>query len=466
MTTEVAAAVPWRTRAAALLEVAGELGARASATHEARRRTALLGLHCLAAFAIKQFELFGKGFAGNTLAVDADFPPEFVLEATARQVGFDIDVLLRTVGQRDETNSTKAMRSTLDLADRLAADALGLAVRHNLIEETAVLTYFQKTPTIRLLPYVPLALIGIDLTAIHDTARLLAIAHEAGHHVYRQMTTNYAVEPDEQKDDQVARRASAAAPAQFPAWLLAWAEEIFADVYSVLVAGPSAGLSVQAMLMAELPAVMLQDDADHPLPALRPEIAIAVLRKLAAAESKHADARLAQSADLLQRHWWAYLSERQVGNAFTPAGAGQPITLDAARTQLHAYVSALVEGDLASIARDVKAERWSKGVAGANGGLHGLYDQFSKACQQLGSDVHPPELVALGDDKVAVSPQMPGVKGGQRIVGQIGDPYLDGLRDSALAGKRTLSQGAWKAVFLAGDWVTEEGGSGITPVKR
>ena len=257
-----------------------------------------------------------------------------------------------------------------------------------------------------------------------------------------------------------------AAPAQFPAWLIAWAEEMFADVYSVLVAGPAAGLSVQTMLMAELPAVLLQDDADHPLPALRPEIAIAVLRKLAAAESKHADGRLAKFADLLQRQWWAYLSERQVGNAFTAAGGGQPITLDAARTQLRAYVSALLEGELASVARDVKAERWSKGAAGADIGLHDLYDQFSKACQRLGSDGPLPELVALGDDKVAVSPQLPGVKGGQRIVGQIGDPYLDGLRDSALAGKRTLSQGAWQAVFLAGDWVTEEGGSGITPVKR
>ena len=74
-------------------------------------------------------------------------------------------------------------------------------------------------------------------------------------------------------------------------------------------------------------------------------------------------------------------------------------------------------------------------------------------------------MAAVGDKKVAVTPQLPGVKGGQRIVGQIGDPNLDQLRDDALNGKRTLSTGAWKAVFLAGDWVTEEGGSGITPVK-
>ena len=119
-------------------------------------------------------------------------PAEYVLEATARQVGFDIDVMLRSMGQREPGISTAAMRETLDLADKLAADALAGAVRSRLIEETAVLTYFQKTPTIRLLPYVPLALIGIDLTAIHDRAQLLAIAHEVGHHVYRQLTTKYS----------------------------------------------------------------------------------------------------------------------------------------------------------------------------------------------------------------------------------------------------------------------------------
>ena len=161
------------------------------------------------------------------------------------------------------------MRETLELADKLAADALAGAVRNRLIEETAVLTYFQKTPTIRLLPYVPLALIGIDLTAIHDRAQLLAIAHEAGHHVYRQLTTNYSVEPQKK-----AEKRALVAPDQFPAWLRAWTEEVFADIYSVLVAGPVAGFSVQAMLMGELPGVLLQDDADHPLPALRPDIAV------------------------------------------------------------------------------------------------------------------------------------------------------------------------------------------------
>lgn len=451
MTTSTAA-VPWSARAASLLETASELGARAASTDDVRRRTALLGLHCLAAFATKQFHLFDKGFAGGMLQADAVVTPEYVLEATARQVGFDIDVLLRTIGQREAGISTAAMRSTLELADKLAADALAAAVRGRLIEETAVLTYFQKTPTIRLLPYVPLALIGIDLTAIHDRARLLAIAHEAGHHVYRQLTTNYSVEPQKKAE----KRALAAAD-QFPGWLTAWAEEIFADIYSVLVAGPLAGVSIQAMLMGELPGVLLQDDADHPLPALRPEIAVAVLRKLAG-KGKHGEGRLVQAADLQQQQWRAYLAARKVGDAFTPAGGGQPVPLAAARAQLEAYVTYWLDGLLAPLARDDKASRWSSAEAAAE-----LYDQFAKTCAGLAAS-RAPELEALGD-KVAVTPQVAGVHGGQRVVGEIGDPYLDELRNHALAGKRTLTVAEWQAVFIAGDWVTEEGGSGINPVK-
>jgi hypothetical protein len=454
-------AVPWSTRAAALLEVSGELGSRALATRNPRRRSALLGLRCLSAFAAKQFELFGKGITTGAVELDGSFSPEFLLEATARQVGHDIDVLLRTVGQRDEGSSTGDMRATLDLADRLAASALVPAMRSKLIEETAVLTYFQKTPTIRLLPYVPLALIGIDLTAIHDTGRLLAVAHEAGHHVYRQTHLNYLLDgPADSLDGQVAQRAGA--PSPIPPWLVWWTEEVFADVYSVLVGGPVAGLSIQAMLMGELPGVLLQDDADHPLPALRPHIAIAVLRKLGGSSGRE-DARLVQSADLLEAQWLAYLNECKIGDSFTPRGADASVSLAAARKELQHLVDSMLEGELAPLTGEAAGERWSRGMAGADLPLADLYSQFSDYCARLGSTIIP-ELTAPGGRQVSVTPQVAGVKGGRRTIGEIGDPVLDKLRDDALAGRHTLRGLEWKAVFLAADWVTEEGGSGIRPV--
>ncbi len=230
----------------------------------------------------------------------------------------------------------------------------------------------------------------------------------------------------------------------------------------MLVAGPVAGLSVQTMLMGELPGVLLQDDADHPLPALRPEIAVAVLRKLAG-EGKQGDGRLTQAAELQQEQWRAYLKLRTVGDAFTPAGGGQPVPLAAARGQLAAYVGYWLDGLLAPLARDAKAARWSSGGGSAETAAAELYGQFAKTCAGL-AGARAPELEAAGD-KVAVTPQVAGVHGGQRVVGEIGDPYLDELRNHALAGKRTLTVDEWQAVFIAGDWVTEEGGSGINPVK-
>ena len=97
------------------------------------------------------------------------------------------------------------------------------------------------------------------------------------------MTVNYAVDVAA----EAPRRAPAGQP-NWPEWLAAWEEEIFADVYAALVAGPVAGLSVQAMLMDGLPAALTSDDGDHPLGALRPAAYTAALRKLAATRPNHA----------------------------------------------------------------------------------------------------------------------------------------------------------------------------------
>lgn len=465
MPVDSTAAVPWITRVAALLEVAGDLGARANGTRSPRRRTALLGLRCLAAFAAKQFDLFGEGFnAMGVLDPDPRYPADFLLEATGRQVAFDIDVFLRTISQRGDATTTLTMRVTLDLADHLAARALAPAIRHKWIEETAVLTYFQKAPTIRLLPYAPLALIGFDLVAVQDSTRFLAIAHEAGHHVYRQLTINYLTDVDA----QIEARAAAPAPEIWPGWLLAWHEEIFADVYSALVAGPVAGLAMQAMLMAGLPAALTRDDGDHPLPALRPTIFTAVLRRQAAVAGEAAQRqRLAHAATALEINWRACAAERQVAATFEPADGAASVALGDAGVLLEQYVGALLDDELGALVDDRDHVLWSDGVDLPQvAELADLYAQFAATLLQVREEVLPELTATAGGRQVKVMPQTVGGFGGERVIGQIGDPDLDRLRDGALAGERRLTPAAWKAVFLAGDWVTEEGGSGITPIKR
>ena len=246
------------------------------------------------------------------------------------------------------------------------------------------------------------------------------------------------------------------APAQFPAWLTAWAEEVFADIYSVLVAGPVAGVSIQAMLMGELPGVLLQDDADHPLPALRPEIAVAVLRKLASEGNT--------ATGGWRRRRRCSSSGRPISSC---ARSGMPSRLPAAGSRCrwqrhaHSWKRMSATGWTAFWRRwcaTPRPARWSSAETAAE-----LYDQFAKTCAGM-AGTRAPELEAVGD-KVAVTPQVAGVHGGQRVVGEIGDPYLDELRNHALAGKRTLTVAEWQAVFVAGDWVTEEGGSGINPIR-
>jgi hypothetical protein len=50
-------------------------------------------------------------------------------------------------------------------------------------------------------------------------------------------------------------------------------------------------------------------------------------------------------------------------------------------------------------------------------------------------------------------------------VGEVDDATLAALRERGLAGE-ALQADEWKAVFLAGDWPTQEGGSGIKPPVR
>jgi len=450
-------------RTDALIDFAADLGRRSANVETGRRRTALITLRTLAAFARQQFAFLRAGFApSGTYERDDRYPLDFLLEATARQVSFDLDVLLRAIAHRDETSSTPAGRATLALADRLAIDAIELAVRHGLVEQTVMLTYFQKSPTIRLIPYAPLALIGFDFSAAGDRARLLAIAHETGHHVYRQITVNYAVNLDAQIE-------AAAAPApdagSWPAWLLAWQEEIFADIYSALVAGPVAALGLQEIIQTGRRASLVIDDGDHPLDALRPEILHTTLRLMAEQGSSARGKELAAAADWLDTRWQTILAERGAPVAFVPAGAGEAIPLAEAGALLRQFVVETVKGVLAPLAADASHQPWSGGSAAGSGQEAALRTQFDATCARV-AERAVPELVLRDRARVvAVEGYAVEGQGGERVAGGIGDAYLDELRDAGIGGA-TLKAEAWKAVFLAGDWVTEEGGSGITPVTR
>jgi hypothetical protein len=349
------------------------------------------------------------------------------------------------------------MRTTLDLADRLAADAILPAARCGLVAPTVMLTYFQKSPTIRLMPYVPLAVIGIDFSAIGDTHRLLAIAHETGHHVYRQITVNYAASLDE----QIAEMAAAAVtPDLWPAWLLAWEEEIFADIYAALVAGPAAALALHELILTGPAAALTEDDGDHPLDALRPQILHTTLRVLAERGAATLRPERLATADALDARWQESLAARGAPDSFTPAGSETPVALAAAGQQLRALVEEMLGGALAPLVADAGLTPWSSGAEAGDALAQSLL-QFEERCLAL-RETPLPELVVRSDGVVAVTRFPLKASGDERTIGETGDAYLDALRDDGLGGA-TLTTVAWKAVFLAGDWTTQEGGSGIKP---
>ncbi len=446
-------------RANTLIQLAAELGQQGASSGPNRRRSAGIALRSLAAFARKQFAFLETGLRpGGAFEADVRFPLEFLREATARQLSFDLDVLLRTRGQREAAASIPPMRATLDLADRLAADAILPAARCGLVAPTVMLTYFQKSPTIRLMPYVPLAVIGVDFSASGDTHRLLAIAHETGHHVYRQLTVNYAASLDEQITEMAA---AAVAPDAWPAWLLAWEEEIFADIYAALVAGPAAALALHDLILTGPAAALTEDDGDHPLDALRPQIMHTTLRVLAErGAAALRPARLA-TADALDARWQESLAARGAPDAFTPAGSETPVALAGAGQQLRALVEEVLGGALAPLVADAGLTSWSTGAADAGDALAQSRTQFEDRCLTLG-ETPLPELVVRSDGVVAVTRFPLKASGDQRTLGETGDAYLDALRDDGLGGA-ALTAVAWKAVFLAGDWTTQEGGSGIKP---
>lgn len=453
---------PSSFRATSLIEIAAELGRRSTAGGLSRRRTAHIVLYCLAAFARKQFDFLIKGLQpGGAFEVDPRYPLAFLLEATARQASFDIDVLLRSIGHREGALSTQPMRQTLELADRLAREAIIPAVRHGLVEPTVVLSYFQKSPTIRLIPYAPIAVIGIDFSAVGDPSRLAAIAHETGHHVYRQITMNYLSNLDEQIE-ALAAPAPQAEAERWPAWLLAWEEEIFADIYAALIAGPIAAIGLHKIILTGRRDSLVEDDGDHPLDALRPQILHTTLRVMAEKRSGEQREALLTAAGALDAAWEQTLKEHGAPAEFLPSGSDEPVALDEAGALLRNLVEAMLNGALAPLAADNVRTLWSLGATESSATFASCEEQFAEYSRSLSGSTLP-ELALRDQNRIVAVARFPiQGEGGHRVVGEIGDPHLDELREAGLAGA-ALTADQWKAVFLAGDWTTQEGGSGIKP---
>ncbi len=272
----------WEVRLQALIDTLQTMQARAESMTIPRATTLRTLVNALAAFAPRQFCYFHTLFAPGSSARSDNFPPEYAYAITLDQIQYDIDVLQRIMEQRED-KSVAVGDTLLRSADRLASLALSHAVKARLIEtDPAALTYFHKMPSIRVVPYSDVALVAVPFLTLTSRRDFLAIPHEIGHFVFWYGKIN-AVPIYRLVLEQLQNIIPADSP-DFSEWY-GWAEEVFADVYGCLIAGPVMAVDFQDLQEHNSRDEFLNGDHRHPVPALRPFIYHRVLKVRAPAGS-------------------------------------------------------------------------------------------------------------------------------------------------------------------------------------
>ncbi|MFN8445620.1 MAG: hypothetical protein U0175_32815 [Caldilineaceae bacterium] len=238
-------------------------------------------LTSLDSFADEMTGFFKDGFAPTPnvsyrLVKSPSKSEEFVYGRIADRVNYDLDVIHRAFGQRyidqSSTRFSEKVGNRLQIADSLAMRALQLIrSKQNQTEmTTSVLTYCQRYLRTRVLPYTRVAPLAIPMSALRYDLDLTAIAHEVGHHAYRYLEL---YQPTTLKQFMNTEHA-------LPSMLKAWMEEIFADVYGGLIAGPLILTCFMEFALQTPDKWFAADDGQHPPPMLRPYIYIDLLSKL------------------------------------------------------------------------------------------------------------------------------------------------------------------------------------------
>lgn len=299
----------------------------ASSANLPRKRTILHLLRTLQQFAQGQFRFFYEGFstvtgANRQLSLFPElelrpsnpprkFSPDYVLRAVLTKIEEDIDRIELAIRFRQGDPATATF---LTLTDNLASAVLWPAgngrpdgrprmaeAKSKLkslgedFEVKTILTYFYdqhtpegaptRLPTIRILPYSQVAMIGIPEKSMQDLTLLLAIPHEIGHFRYwysfcenwnpatnRCEAVNPRRNPREEYYDYQVRAAD------YPEWH----EEIFSDIYALLLGGPLSLLTAQELAMAPGHNADFADFGTgdvHPTPIVRPLIQLKALEQ-------------------------------------------------------------------------------------------------------------------------------------------------------------------------------------------
>ncbi len=371
----------------------------------------------LLAFGEDQFDFFWDGFNNDRLLPSMVLPREHVLRATLDQVAFDMAIIQRIHAQRNQAE----LLPTQELADKLAQQALNVAIDGGLLPKCSTLTYFNKSANIRIIPYAPIALIGIPFSAVKVKKDLLAIPHEVGHYVYHHAPG-------------FAAQLHALIPL-YPDWINHWLEEIFADAFAAFVGGPVCGLSLQEMLLDNSQEKFVTDDGAHPPDAIRPFGFAAALRHLGDI----------QAADGLDTLWQDQLATRHYPADFTPYNSAVAASFDQAK-ELIAHTAVLFLNFLSKEQGLTRPTPWSSG----NKAVDTLYDSFDTFCSSLTVEQY---YLKVDSGNVGVFQQSSSSNlENTRPLGST-QTWRDWIKADSRANPNTkLPAQAWVPIFTVGHW--------------
>ncbi len=252
------------------------------------------------------------------------------LRLVLNQMSTDLEIIQRALDQRKRIDGRSTSQGhALLTADVVTAQAMKPA-RGNLLQNryVRVVTYLSEVMGIRVLPYdqdviligIPFASVaGSNLNTKQGNIRqinwdFLALPHEVAHYLYRYFTDeqpSLEVQLHEKLEDHFGHD-------QVPAWIENWVEEIFADVYGCLLAGPISVFGLQDILSDATETEIITDNAHHPIPALRPFIGSNILRSISADDrwfdqgthSAYSKLVYLQSPNQLDENWRTFLQHR------------------------------------------------------------------------------------------------------------------------------------------------------------
>jgi hypothetical protein len=378
---------------------------------------------CLKAFGGDQFDFFLTGFDNGRLLPSPEFPPENILRATLDQVGYDVTAVQQAVDQRQDGFPT--MKESLAVADALTQNALNLGIDSGLIKPAAAIAYFIKAANVRVIPYAPAAVVGVPFTVFKEKRDYLATPHEVGHYIYHH-------------GEGVKSKLHNLLPVM-PEWGAGWLEEIFADVYGCLVAGPVIGLDFQDLLVDNDLASFVSSDGEHPVDAVRPYIYIKVLKEMG----------FDNAAKALKKNWKQILKARGNPQSFMPDDEFGEVPLSVAKSFVK-KTAVIILTYLKE--RNVPTDQtWTQDLPVPDTDPNELYTAFAGKLDDLAKTPLNTLQIDTAEDKLfVVLPD--GEKCNQRQIGNV-QSWVDWAKElSRHHSKEALPYPVWNGIFNAGGW--------------